>query len=92
MDIERMHNMLEMLTECVESELDKGLDNVDACEMSQVIDMIKDLSEAMYHRTVTEAMKDTSAEEIASMFVGHRIKENEKGNEVEIQNGFTNKH
>lgn len=88
MDIERMHSMLETLTECAESEMSNGLEGVDACEMSQVVDMIKDLSEAMYHRVITEAMKDTSAEEIASMFIGHRIKE--KGNEVEIQNGVTN--
>ena len=90
MDIERMHSMLEILTECAESEMSNGLDCVDTCEMSQVVDMIKDLSEAIYHRVITEAMKNTSAEEIASMFVGHRIKE--KGNEVEIQNGVTNNH
>jgi hypothetical protein len=92
MDIERMHNMLETLTECAEAELSNGLENVDPCEMSQVIDMIKDLSEALYHRVVTEAMSDTSATEIASVLAGHRDKNYVKGNEVEIQNGFTNNH
>jgi hypothetical protein len=59
MDIERMHNMIEKLTECAKHEFDKGIENIDTEEMSEVVDMIKDLSEAMYHRTITVAMEDS---------------------------------
>lgn len=54
MDIKRIHEMLEMLTESAKSEMDKGIDNVDTTEMSKVTDMIKDLAEAMYYRSKVE--------------------------------------
>lgn len=62
MDIERMHEILETLTESAKSELDKGIENVNTCEMSQVTDMIKDLAEAMYYRAKTDEMKSVTAE------------------------------
>ena len=51
--------MIEKLTECAKHELDKGIENVDAKEMGEVADIIKDLSEAMYYRIITEAMKES---------------------------------
>ena len=60
MDITEMHAMLEILVENANEELNKGLENVDTCEMGKVIDMIKDLSEAIYRRTVTESMQSVS--------------------------------
>ena len=53
MDIDRMCEMLELLTEQVKSEIDNGLEHIDTCEMGQAIDMIKDLSEAIYYRKIT---------------------------------------
>lgn len=67
MDISRIHNMLEKLTECVENEINGGLEHVDTCEIGQAIDMIKDLSEALYYRQVVEAMKEASPEEAVAM-------------------------
>lgn len=67
MDINRMHDMLEKLTECAENEMSTDLNHVDTCEMGQVIDMIKDLSEALYYRHVVEAMKNSSPEETIAM-------------------------
>lgn len=58
MDINGIHEMLEKLVENANAELDKGLECVDTCEMSKVVDMIKDLSEALYRRVVTEAMQN----------------------------------
>lgn len=58
MDIIRMHNVLEKLTECVECEFDRGIENVDMTEMSAAIDMIKDLAEAEYYRKVSIAMDE----------------------------------
>lgn len=67
MDINRIRNMLERLTECVENEINSGLEHVDTCEIGQAVDMIKDLSEALYYRQVVEAMKEASPEETVAM-------------------------
>ena len=68
MDIKRMHEMIEKLSEAAECEFSKGIENVDTCEMGKVVDMMKDLSEAMYYRTLTKAMQESDAEEIMEMF------------------------
>lgn len=59
MDIKAMHEMIEKLTECAKYELDKGVEAVDTKEMGEVTDIIKDLAEAMYYRTLVEAMKES---------------------------------
>ena len=59
MDIKMMHNMIEKLTKCAEMEFEKGIENVDTKEMGDVIDIIKDLAEAMYYRTLVVAMEDS---------------------------------
>ena len=53
-----MHNMIEKLTKCAEMEFEKGVENVDTKEMGEVVDIIKDLAEAMYYRTLVVAMED----------------------------------
>lgn len=63
MHIERMHKMIECLTEKALSELEKGTENVDTCEMGQVVDMIKDLNEAEYKAVIVKAMKKADEEE-----------------------------
>lgn len=68
MDIERMHEMIEKLSECAKCEFDKGIENIDTTEMSTVVDMFKDLSEAMYYRTLTVAMQESDTDEIMEMF------------------------
>lgn len=68
MDIERMHEMIEKLSECAKCEFDKGVENIDTCEMKEAIDMLKDLSEAMYYRTLTVAMQESDTDEIMDMF------------------------
>lgn len=62
MHIERMHKMIECLTEKALCELEKGTENVDTCEMGQVIDMIKDLNEAEYKAVIVKAMKKAEEE------------------------------
>lgn len=60
MDIKMMHEMIEKLTECAKSEIDKkGIEELDAEEFGKATDIIKDLAEAMYYRTLTEAMKES---------------------------------
>ena len=52
--------MVEKLTKCAKSEMDKkGIEEIDTEEFGKVTDIIKDLSEAMYYRTLTEAMKES---------------------------------
>ena len=62
MHIERMHKMIECLTEKALCELEKGTENVDTCEMGQVVDMIKDLNEAEYKAVIVKAMKKADEE------------------------------
>lgn len=68
MDIKRMHCMIEKLSECAKSEMESGIENVDTCEMGKVVDMMKDLSEAIYYRTLTKAMDESNLEETLEMF------------------------
>lgn len=67
MDIMRMHDMIEKLSECAKCEIDKGIENIDPCEMGQVTDMMKDLAEAMYYRTLMKSMEESSADETMEM-------------------------
>lgn len=55
--MERLKMMKEMLMCCAENQMGH-LEEVDAKELGEVIDMIKDLEEAMYYCTVIEAMKE----------------------------------
>lgn len=64
MDVKRMHEMIEKLSECAKAQFDKGIDHVDTCEMGKVIDMMKDLSEAMYYRELTKTMQDYDPDEV----------------------------
>lgn len=63
-----MHEMIEKLSECAKTQFDKGIDKIDTCEMGKVIDMMKDLSEAMYYRELTKAMQESDTDEIMEMF------------------------
>lgn len=63
MHIERIHRMIECLTEKTLSELDKGIENVNVEEMSEAVDMIKDLCEAEYRAVIVKSMKEADEEE-----------------------------
>lgn len=63
MHIERIHKMVECLTEKTLSELDKGIENVNVEEMSEAVDMIKDLCEAEYRAIIVKSMKKADEEE-----------------------------
>ena len=51
--------MIEKLTKCAEMELEKGIDKIDAEEMGEVTDMIKDLAEAEYYAKISKAMDES---------------------------------
>lgn len=67
MDIKRMHDMIEKLSECAKSEFDKGIESVNTDEMGKVTDMLKDLAEAMYYRTLTNIMEESDVEDALGM-------------------------
>ena len=56
MSMERFKSVKEMLMAQIEGQM-SHLYDVDAKELGEVIDMVKDLEEAMYYCTIIEAMK-----------------------------------
>lgn len=61
MSYERMKWLKECLLCCVEAQM-QHLEEADAAELGEAIDMIKDLEEAIYYATVTEAMQGSDDE------------------------------
>ena len=60
--MERLKAIKEQLINCVESQLGKNLAEVDAEELGEVVDMIKDMDEAMYYCSVVKAMEESKEE------------------------------
>lgn len=58
----RMINVKETLMSCIENQL-THLDTVDTKELGEAIDMVKDLSEAIYYCTITKAMLEREEEQ-----------------------------
>ena len=52
----RLIAMTEILATCIEGQLN-NIEEADACELGEAIDMLKDLEETLYYHTITEAMK-----------------------------------
>ena len=59
--MERLKNIKEALISCAENQMNH-LSDVDARELGEVIDMIKDLEETIYYCTITKSM-DKAADE-----------------------------
>ena len=56
--MEKLKHMKDCLMSCVQSQVSGNLHNVDAKELGEAIDMIKDLEEAIYYATITKAMEE----------------------------------
>ena len=59
--MERLKSMKEQLMTAAQSQMG-NLQNVDAKELGEVVDMIKDLEEAIYYCTITKAMNEKDEE------------------------------
>lgn len=59
--MERLKNIKECFISQIQSQLG-NLSQVDAKELGEVVDMVKDLEEAIYYATITKAMKETEHE------------------------------
>lgn len=57
--MERLKNICDSLENCVMTELGKDKSEIDAQELGEVIDAIKDVKMAMYYGSIIEAMKDS---------------------------------
>lgn len=55
--MERLKHIKETLMCCIENQMGQ-LDTVDTKELGEVVDMVKDLEEAIYYCTITKAMKE----------------------------------
>lgn len=60
--MEQLKQMKEALMQSVQGQVYGNLEKVDAKELGEAIDMIKDLSEAIYYCTITEAMDEGAGE------------------------------
>ena len=58
MHIEKLKSIRECLASAAEAQI-YNLENVDAKELGEVIDIIKDIEETIYYCTVTKAMEDS---------------------------------
>lgn len=74
--MEQLKHMKETLTSCVQNQISGHLSEVNTTELGAAIDMIKDLSEAIYYCTVTEAMEEQEEKEEYGNGNGHRYNNN----------------
>lgn len=61
--MERLKSMKESLMTCAQSQIGGNLHEVDAKELGEVVDMIKDLEEAIYYCTIVKAMEEKDEEQ-----------------------------
>lgn len=63
MSHERLKAMKERAMCLAEQGLNRGVEEIDANELGEIIDVVKDLAEAAYYCSITEAMEKTDEEE-----------------------------
>lgn len=61
--MERLKRIKENLVNCVEGQVNGNIHEVDTKELGEAIDMIKDMSEAMYYCSIVKAMEEKGEEE-----------------------------
>lgn len=61
--MDRLMNMKDSLMNAAQAQINGNLNAVDTEELGDVIDMIKDLAEAVYYCTITEAMGENKKEQ-----------------------------
>ena len=85
MHIEKLKNIQETLATAAEEQLEH-LECVDAKELGEVIDIIKDIEETIYYCTVTKAMKEgVENHEPEVMYYGGSRKEHPSWREKEMK-------
>lgn len=67
MHMKKLHALEESLATLLEGQM-SCLENVDAQEMGEVVDMIKDIEEAKYYCAVVKAMEESSYSDYGKMY------------------------
>lgn len=76
MHIKHMHEMIEKLTDCTKSAMEKGDCTVGKYPIGDCVDMIKDLNEAEYYAHIVKAMKEAKeGEEAEEKYMLRKFKE-----------------
>lgn len=76
MHVENMHSMIEKLTECTKSAIENDQTHIGKYPIDDVVDMIKDLSEAEYYAKISKAMDNADKEqEEEDKYMLQRMKE-----------------
>jgi hypothetical protein len=76
--MKRLESMKETLMSCVQGQMG-DLSSVDTKELGEAIDMIKDLSEAIYYCTITKAMEENEKDEKHVMYYPIRDMDRDMG-------------
>lgn len=61
--MEQLKKIKESLMACIQAQVGQGLKEVDTKELGEAIDMLKDLEEAIYYKSITKAMEESKEEE-----------------------------
>ena len=78
--------MKQSLMSCVQSQI-SNLKDVDAKELGEAIDMLKDIEEAMYYCTITEAMKNKEDESVKEYYYYLQPRYNERERDMDREWG-----
>lgn len=70
--MEKLKNIKDNLTSLIQSEIVGNAANVDTKELGEAVDMLKDLSEAIYYCSVTKAMEEYSEDKEKHMMMPER--------------------
>lgn len=85
--MEQLKNMKQTLVSCIQGQM-THLDSVDAKELGEVVDMVKDLSEAIYYCTITEAMEEKEKNgEHHHYYTEYRYPETQNYRDMDRSNG-----
>lgn len=86
--MEQLKNMKQTLVSCIQGQM-AHLDSVDTKELGEVVDMVKDLSEAIYYCTITEAMaeKEKNGEQHHHYYTEYRHPETYNYRDMDRSNG-----
>lgn len=79
MSIDNLKTMKEQLMSCVQGQLG-DLSKVDAHELGEAVDMIKDLSEAIYYCTITESMEKSEQDKKGNTNINYYTTPMERSN------------
>ncbi len=61
--MDRLMAMRDKAISIAEEGLNQDVSCIDAKELGEIVDIVKDLEEAIYYRTITEAMEESSDRE-----------------------------